>query len=622
MIPAFATYKGHEKEDFLNQLGLSEHTELSLYNLLCSYTVRTGKSDVDVKEFVSIVNFWAKERDEPELAGKKALNALSGLVDKLETGGFAVVEREGKRPTIFHLIDQEMTKGLEDHIVEEINKAYVEIEYNLQTPFPSKRQFEISTGLVKDINYRDFTADNIAVSTQWGGVISISFSDAVDIVCLPDKLDQVLKLCYRKIHFNLVNNSDLFDLVYNGIRNVIGSHEGLSRKRFIEYLEGEREANPTFWVYLSLVITKSKEKASQIQRTAAVNVGFYQSAYLLYHYWKHEIEASQKEKSRKIDELLILAELSSKVKFYSSDELGKLKDKSGRPLAGKYENFEQFFRSFLETSTDSQITSLPEIVETDGSFIHRKTILPLLFDCLKRASSYLKDYFSDCWREDFKLRYSSDLSVVSDEGFNRTVTQRVKREFPSLFRLLHASELVSASLVEGVESNKSLAKYQQLLFETTESGKIRFRDLNSILSLDRERILTDLLSHFSFIQRFLIRRRLRMRKREPQRHGAPLLPYKILSQRLKTAKPRIGLIGGPRPRLGRPRPKRIPAKTARQKREPPPKREKQQPREAKKKPAAVADGTAAGTTPAQPYDPGRMDDAVAELRKAITRKSG
>ena len=85
MIPAFVTYKGPEKEDFLNQLGLSEHTELSLYNLLCSYTVRTGKSDVDVKEFVSIVNFWAKERDEPELAGKKAFDALARLLEKLET---------------------------------------------------------------------------------------------------------------------------------------------------------------------------------------------------------------------------------------------------------------------------------------------------------------------------------------------------------------------------------------------------------------------------------------------------------------------------------------------------------------------------------------------------------
>ena len=57
MIPAFVTYKGPGMEDFLNQLGLSQHIELSLYNLLCSYIVRTGKSDVDVKEFVSIVNF-------------------------------------------------------------------------------------------------------------------------------------------------------------------------------------------------------------------------------------------------------------------------------------------------------------------------------------------------------------------------------------------------------------------------------------------------------------------------------------------------------------------------------------------------------------------------------------
>jgi len=601
MIPAFVTYKGQEKEDFLNQLGLSEHTELSLYNLLCSYTVRTGKSDVDVKEFVSIVNFWAKERDEPEFAGKKAIDALARLLEKFETSGFAVVEREGKRPTVFHLIDQEMTKGLEEHIIEEINKAYVELEYNLQSPFPSKRQFEISTALVKDINYRDFTADNVAAGTQWGGLISITFSDAVDIVCLPDKLDQVLKLCYRIIHHNLMNNSELFDLVYNGIRNVIGSKGGLSRKQFITYLERESEANPTFWVYLSLVITKSKEKASQVQRTASVNVGFYQSAYLLYHYWKHEIDAGRKAKGRETDEKQILAELDSNAKFYSLEDLGKLKDKNGHPLASKYDNFEQFLRSFL---VKSETTSLSEIVETDGSFIHKKAILPLLFDCRKRASIYLSDYFSDSWREDFKLRYSSDLSVLSDEEFKKTVTRRVKREFPSLFRLLHAPELVYASLIESADSNKSLTRYQQLFFGSTESAEIHFRDWTEILSLDRERILANLLSHLSFIQRFIIRRRLRLRKHKPQRHGPPLLSDKVL-----------GRIGGD----ARPRPKRKPVQSARQiKQETRPKREQPQSQEAKRKIDAEADRT----LPAKPYEKGRMDDAVSELRKAMTKKNG
>jgi hypothetical protein len=597
MIPAFVTHKGFEKEEFLNRLGLEQHIELNLYNLLCSYAVRTGKSDVHVNEFVSIVNFWAKERDDPDFAGKKAFDALAALLEKLEISGFAIVEREGKRPTVFHLIDQEMTKGLEEDVVEEINKAYVEIEYNLQNPFPSKRHYEVPINLIKEINYRDFTTDTVSTSAQWGGVICITFSDAVDIVCLPDKLDQLLKLCYKKIHHNLVNNSELFDLVYNGIRNVVGSKEGLTRKQFFEYLEGGSEANPRFWIYLSLVITKSKEKASQVQRTAAVNVGFYQSAYLLYHYWKHEIEVGRKEKGRESDEKQVLAELGSKAKFYNLEELGKLKDTNGRPLAGKYKNFERFLRSFLEASADSS-ASLPEIVESDGSFIHRKAILPLLFDSRKRASSYLSDYFAECWREDFKLRYSSDLSVVSDEEFKKTVAQRVKREFPSLFRLLNAPELVCASLLENAESNKALVKYEQLLFESTDSDDIRYREWNKILSLDRERILKNLLSKLSIIQRFLIRRRLKFRKRK----SVPLLPDKILGQRPKAVKTRS---------------KRKPANTSIQKRETPSKHEKLQPQKARREPATVAERT----TPDRAYDKGRLEDAVTELRRAMTRKN-
>jgi hypothetical protein len=619
MIPAFVTYKGFEKEDFLDKLGLSEHTELNLYNLLCSYTVRTGKSDVQVKEFVSIVNFWAKERNEPDFAGKKALDALSLLLEKLETAGFAIVERAGKRPKVFHLIDQEMTEGLDEDIVKEIEKAYVEIEYNPQSPFPSKRQFEIPTGLMKEIHYRDFNAENVASAKQWGGVIGITFSDAVDIACLPDKLDQILKLCCFKIHHNLVNNSDLFDLVYNGIRNVIGSKEGLSRKQFFDYLEGEAKANPQFWLYLSLVITKSKEKASQLQKTAAVNVAFYQSACLLYHYWKQEIESGRKEKNRESDEQQIRSVLSSKAKFYTLEDLGELKDEKGRPLAGKYSNFEQFLRSVLAKSEapegeagsaegEDGVSSLPHVIETDGAFIHKKAVLPLLFETRKRASTYLSDYFADCWREDFKLRYSSDQSVVSDEEFKKAVAQRIEREFPSLFRLLHAPALVGALLIENTETNKNLEKYHQLFFDTTNTGEIRFKDWAAILSLNREKLLTDLLSRFSFIQRFLIRHRLRQRKRHGSsaredsraRHGkgAALLPDKILGKRSKTSKP----------------------KPPAQKRRPPGGPKRQSTKGEKSAPVPKARPDAARAAEPRPFDSGRMDDAVEEFRKAITRK--
>jgi hypothetical protein len=610
MIPAFVTYKGLEKEDFLNQLALTEHRELSLYNLLCSYTLRTGKSDIDVKEFISIVHFWAKERDEPGFAGTKALDALSILLEKLETGGFAIVEREGKRPMVFHLIDQEMTEGLDERVAEEINKNYVEIEYHLQNPFPSKRDFEIPSRLVKDIDYREFTAEAITKNAQWGGVISVTFSDSVDIVCLPDRLEQLLKLSYRKIHFYLVNNTELFDHVYLELRKILAAKKELGRKQFFEYLEGETEADPMFWVYLSLVITKSKEKASQLQKMAAGNISFYQSATLLYHYWRQEVEAERKVKSREADVKLILKEIGSKAKLYSPEELGQLKDPGGHAFGSKYEHFDQFLSGLIkdyESETQGESPSememgLPEIVEIEGSFIHRDAILPLFLDCLKRASGYLKNHFSECWQEDLMLRSSSDKSMCSDEEFTKAIRKKIQREFPSLYRLLYSPDVVYASIAGRIESDRNLMRYQELLFESLDEP--RFRELDRILSLDREKMLNDLLSQYSFIQRFLIRRRLRRRRRE----GSLLLLPMDERARLKTAPRRKPLAQKPTEA------KRSESEQARAQRQ----KQRKMPATGKEEARVQGDKK----TRQQPFDKGRMDDAVEELRKAMSRKQG
>ena len=510
MVPDFATYNGFQKEEFLRDIGVAEYDEMNLFNLLCMYTRKSGKPDIKINEFLTYVRLWAKEKDKPELMGGEATRKLFILLEKLQQKYLIVIEKDSDTPVSFCLKSAGRLSTLNRNTIETIREEYKEFDYNIQKPFPNRAQFDIPDRLLNELNCREFTKENIQRHSQSDKVIVITFSEFIDIIGMPENIDMLLGIAYRKIHFYLGSNRDLYDYVYLELRRTLPSKKTLTHTRLFEHLERKVEAESMFWIHLALAIFKAREKASQIQKMDVGNISIYQSAYLLYSYWLREYEIEKKIKSMESDEKHIVDTIRKELKIFNFEELYQMRDKKGQLLKNKYDDYNDFISSLLKryTTRDEADSYLPPIVKIQNYFIHRDNILTLFFDFVSKASSYCARYFYDKWLRDLEQKTHVDKTMLSDCYFIQEIERQIQKEFPILNLLLSNARTVHACVAERIESGKQLLRRHAFLLVSND--KPHFKELNTILLLDRERISESIISHFSFFRRFFLKLRLKM----------------------------------------------------------------------------------------------------------------
>ena len=595
-IPAFIAYKGWEKNEFLDSIGFTKTHEVRLFSLLCTYVLKVGRPEISTGEFLAVVQAWAKQNNETAMIGLNARNALVLLLKKLEEGHFTTLERNNSGISRFTLVEGQATTAVDNKTAAAINKEFEAVEYDLNRAYPSRSRFEIPDEQILRVSYKDFSKINLSKYSQLDRPVVITFSEKVDLIVMPEKMGDLLELPRKKIHFFLLRNKDLFDFVYIELRKILPAKKTFSQTRFFEYLEGQTEAEPAFWVYLAIVIFKSKEKASQMKKMSVGNLSIYQSAYLLHSYWQHELAVVKKTQSVEADERQILSVMRGNPKFFSLQDLHGIKDKNGKLISEKNENFNDFLKSFLDrykTKKDDD-TKLPLIIEIEKHFIHKDSLCNSFFDMLTRESSLCERYFHDRWEGQIKEGVFSNPAMHDDDSFNKEISTQIRADLPFLDAFLSNPALIYASIDERVAADKSLAQRQQFLFMP--GPEPRFREVKRLLSLDRETILKNITSDLSFFQQLFLKLKLKVKGAEkPGTAGTQKIekPARGSAGRNKAAR-----------KKGHSKNQRASLRQEKGRQKGPPASRKE------RKPVAQV----------RQQDPKKMDKALEELRKAMVQK--
>ena len=177
-IPSYLGYKGRKKEEFLNSLGISDYNAINLFTLLGVYARKTGKADFSAKEFLAVVQLWAKDNEKPGLQGVRAGENLVRILDTLERQYLASIERKSGRPVTFVLKEEGTIPKLESEQADAIRKAYKDLEEDPKKPYPQKSAFDIPDEMLVELNYREFTQRNLDKNAQADKVIKITFLTA------------------------------------------------------------------------------------------------------------------------------------------------------------------------------------------------------------------------------------------------------------------------------------------------------------------------------------------------------------------------------------------------------------------------------------------------------------
>ncbi len=514
-IPYYLTYeKAWQKHQFLKDAGITEHAEINVFDLLCAFTAKAKKALIGVNEFLSVMDLWAQEKGRADFKGKNGKANLFSLLEKLEKNYCVEIEKSDNNPVTFLLKEPGKLAKLDRKIIEAIRKNYAELDYDLQKPFAQNDQFDIPDNMIAKLCFREFNKESIAKYSASDSIVLITFSKDAGIICLSENFGTLLDLSHKKVHVTITNNRELYEYVFLELRKLLPSKTELRATRFFEYLERKTEVEESFWIYLSMAISKSREKASQVQKMDAGNISFYQAAYLLHAYYNHKLEVEKQARRKESDKRCLLQRMQNETRFFSMEDLRATRDKKGVPLSEKHEDFDDLLASFLDRhmtkKEDARVQ--PEILKIDNYFIHKDVVFDLFFDLLSKAFAHCHDHFRDKWRQFLEQQNYKEKTMLNDIDFNLEIEAQIRKKHPFLEMLLRKPHIVHTAMAERIESNQSLRKRQAYLFAPV--NELRFKELNTILSLDREKIINSLISQYSFFQKFLAKWRLKLKNND------------------------------------------------------------------------------------------------------------
>jgi hypothetical protein len=405
--------------------------------------------------------------------------------------------------------------------VAEIERIYRQMDADPLQAYPSTADIQVPATAMASSSYTEFTAELVATQASSAKLLRITFADNLDILVTATLLPRLLDVARRRVHFHIQNNPNLYNYVLFELRKIPQFRHVVDQQRLYSYLENRQETPPLFWVYLGLAVARSRNEDLLEPKYRPGRMALFESAYLLNVYWQHQHQAEQERKQSEADRAAVVAWIERGHRGFTVEEVSDFHDETGKPLKDRHPDTRAFVEDLLERQRAEAEAAgrIPPIVLFGELWMAKGMVVPLLAGEIRAASEFCRRAIDTEWKSKMEQGEVEDSAIVDDEAFGAALRAMAEARCPKLVSMLRKPRLVHAILTEAAEADPASFKTHGTLFQGLDDPSYRRMDL--LLGLDREQIITRIVSGLSLIRRFLLRRRFRLKRTDQRARTGP-----------------------------------------------------------------------------------------------------
>ena len=420
-------------------------TSSNLSSIIRYYAEKQNSPFIDFKEFSIWIKKYAEKKVEEQAELVKYLGDPSGTLTA-ELKGLeekhlaALIESNNKKVIVSIAFLSVKYAERYKEIIKDFTIPYI-TEYDL----PKKVPFEI----LERKKAQEYVTEAIQnQNTKSQTVYFLEFLREVPAMVIPASvpIQKLIEISQAKI-LRMMRKEDYHDYLLKKIRGSNPTREISIKHFFTTYINPEYSGFYDFnndddyylWSQLCYLLRVDFEK---LQDRTIEDLNVLQSIQISEAYNSYLKEQMQVSKRRESALKALKTNLQQSPYFYSSNQILKFHDESGRLLYGQYS--EEDLKEFLQKeTTEAEEKRLPELlvfkVESGTKYyVYKDNVISLVIRLCNEAHGTIESILTEEWYRAM-MDYSKLPEMNDDEKFEQRLEYLVEEKSPVLYSLLNAN---------------------------------------------------------------------------------------------------------------------------------------------------------------------------------------
>lgn len=434
-------------------------TSSNLSSIIRYYAEKQNTPFIDLREFCGWIKKYAEKKVEDQAELVKYLgdptNTVNAELAGLEEKHLAAVIQNNNKKTIVSLT----------FMATRFEAKYKELFADESKPYPVEFDLpkKIPTTVFEHKKADQYISECIENQNLKAPYLYImEFARELPSLVIPASvpINSLLEIAQKKI-VKIVKKEEYHDYLLKKLRSSVPGKEISIKHFFDKYIDPENVDVRDFsegddyylWNQLCYYLRLDFEK---IQDRTVEDTNILQSIQITEI---HNTYLKQKFKTKQIKEEALKELKNSLLKapyFYSTNQILKFHDNSGRLLYGQYseEDLKNFLQKETTESNDNELPALVVFKVASGTkyYVYKNNVIPLVIRLCNEAHESIEQALIDKWYKNL-LEYIKLPEMTDNDRFEKALELLVEEKSPVLYALLNANFMTLLAYEKNNENN-------------------------------------------------------------------------------------------------------------------------------------------------------------------------